>query len=40
MSMLSPLSELMKQGRIEGEELRRQNHLRDSGEEEESIKEE
>jgi hypothetical protein len=40
MSMLSPFSELMKQGRIEGEELRRQNLLRDSGEEGESTKEE
>jgi hypothetical protein len=40
MSMQSPFSELMKQGRIEGAELRRQNLLRDSGEEGESTKEE
>jgi hypothetical protein len=39
MSMLSPLSELMRQGRIDGEELRRQNLVRDSGGQRESIRE-
>jgi hypothetical protein len=39
MSMLSPLSELMRQGRIDGEELRRQNLLRDSGGQRERLRE-
>jgi hypothetical protein len=40
MSMQEPFSELMRQGRIEGEELRRQNLLGNSGEEGRNIKEE
>jgi hypothetical protein len=40
MSMQTPFSELMRQGRIEGAELRRQNLLRNSGDEGRSIKEE
>ena len=39
MSMLSPLSELMRQGRIDGEELRRQDLLRDSGGQRERLRE-
>jgi hypothetical protein len=40
MSMQEPFSELMRVGRLEGAERRRRDHLRNSGEEENSIKEE
>jgi hypothetical protein len=40
MNMQEPFSELMRVGRIEGVELRLRNHLRNSGEEGRSIKEE
>jgi hypothetical protein len=40
MSMQEPFSELMRVGRMEGAERRLRDHLRDSGEEGKSIKEE
>jgi hypothetical protein len=40
MNMQEPFSELMRVGRIEGAEMRLRNHLRNSGEEGKSIKEE
>jgi hypothetical protein len=40
MSMQEPFSELMRVGRLEGAERRRRDHLRNSGEEVNSIKEE
>jgi hypothetical protein len=40
MSMQEPFSELMRVGRLEGAERRPRDHLRNSGEEGNSIKEE
>jgi hypothetical protein len=40
MNMQEPFSELMRVGRIEGDKKRLRNHLRNSGEEGNGIKEE